>query len=93
MVRALKWLQKASSEDVAKVIPPEYMMGDKAIYFAAFERCREGYSKDGLISPSGAAALYKVLRSFDPAVKEGAPVDLSQTYDNRFVEQALQRRP
>ena len=93
MVRALRWLQKANPEDVAKVIPPEYMMGDRAVYFAAFERCREGYSKDGLISPTGAAALYKVLRSFDPAVKEGAAVDLAQTYDNRFVEQALQRRP
>jgi len=90
-VRALKWLQKASAEDVAKVIPPEYLLGDKAVYFAAFERSREGYSKDGTISPAGAAALYKILRTFDPAVKDGPQVDLAQTYDNRFVERALQR--
>ena len=93
MVRALKWLQKAGPEDVAKTIPPEYMLGDKTIYLAAFQRCREGYSKDGLISPSGAAALYKILRSFDPAVKEGPGVDLAQTYDNRFVARVVQRRP
>jgi len=91
MVRALKWLQKANPEDVARVIPSEYLLGDKALYFAAFDRSREGYSKDGMISPAGAAALYKILRSFDPAVKDGPQVDLAQTYDNRFVERALQR--
>jgi NitT/TauT family transport system substrate-binding protein len=49
MVRALQWLSTASAEDILKVIPPEYTLGDKGTYLAALERSRPGYSKDGLI--------------------------------------------
>lgn len=31
MVRALKWLRKATAEDVAKVVPREYLLGDRAL--------------------------------------------------------------
>jgi NitT/TauT family transport system substrate-binding protein len=89
MVRALLWLRKASDEDVLKTVPPEYMLGERGTYLAALQRSREGYSKDGLITASGAQALYKVLRSFDEAVKAAPAIDLAQTYDMRFVEKAL----
>ncbi|HZP86464.1 MAG TPA: ABC transporter substrate-binding protein [Burkholderiales bacterium] len=89
MVRALLWLQKAAPEDVVKTVPVEYLLGDKAVYLAAFERSRPGYSKDGSIPPAGAAALYRLLRKFDPAVQSAAELDVAQAYDNRFVLQAL----
>jgi NitT/TauT family transport system substrate-binding protein len=91
MVRALLWLRKASDEDVLKTVPPEYMLGERGTYLAALQRSREGYSKDGLITPSGAQALYKVLRKFDEAVKAAPAIDLAQTYDMRFVDKALAR--
>jgi NitT/TauT family transport system substrate-binding protein len=91
MVRALLWLRKASDEDVLKIVPSEYMLGERGTYLAALQRSREGYSKDGLITPSGAQALYKVLRSFDDAVKAAPAIDLAQTYDMRFVHSALAR--
>ncbi len=87
-MRALKWLSTASDEDVLKVVPAEYALGDRDTYLAALGRSRPGYSKDGLIPPSGAAALYQVLRKFDPAVKEAASFDAAQTYENRFAERA-----
>jgi NitT/TauT family transport system substrate-binding protein len=89
IVRALMWLQKASAEDVAKAVPPEYLAGDRALYLAAFEKSRATYSKDGLIPPAGARNLYDVLRGFDPAVKAAPALDVGQTYDNAFVQRAL----
>jgi NitT/TauT family transport system substrate-binding protein len=91
IVRALKWLQKASAADVLKVVPPEYALGDREIYVAALERSRPGYSKDGLISPSGAAALYQVLRKSDPAVQAAGNLDVEKAYENKFVRTALER--
>jgi len=90
MVRALLWLRTASPEDVAKVVPSEYLLGDRALYLAAFAKARQSYSKDGLIPPAGAQALYKTLAAFEPAVQKGA-VRIDDTYDNRFVQQALAR--
>ena len=85
-MRALKWLSTASAEDILKVIPAEYALGDRGTYLAALERSRPGYSKDGLIPPSGAAALYQVLKRFDPAVQEAGSLDVGQAYENKFVE-------
>jgi NitT/TauT family transport system substrate-binding protein len=89
IVRALRWLQKASAEDVVRSVPPEYLGGDRALYLAALEKSRGTYSKDGLIPPAGAQALYDVLRSFDPAVKAAPGLNVGQTYDNAFVQKAL----
>jgi hypothetical protein len=69
------------------------MLSHKAVLLRCVRALPRGLFQGRLISPTGAAALYKVLCSFDPAVKEGAQVDLEQTYDNRFVERALQGRP
>jgi NitT/TauT family transport system substrate-binding protein len=89
IVRALIWLQKASAEDVAKTVPPEYLAGDRALYLAAFEKSRATYSKDGLIPPAGVQSLYEVLRTFDPAVKAAPVLDVRKSYDNSFVQRSL----
>ncbi|HTS54214.1 MAG TPA: ABC transporter substrate-binding protein [Burkholderiales bacterium] len=89
IVRALRWLQKASAEDVARTVPPEYLAGDRTLYLAALEKSRGTYSKDGLIPAAGAQALYQVLRSFDPAVMAAPGLSIGQTYDNAFVQKAL----
>lgn len=91
IVRALKWLQKATPEAVAKTVPPEYLAGDRNLYLAAFDKSRESYSRDGLIPAAGAQSLYNVLRTFDPAVKDAPQLQVSQTYDNAFVEKTLAR--
>jgi NitT/TauT family transport system substrate-binding protein len=38
MVRALKWLNKASPDDVARTVPAEYLLGDRGLYLEAFEQ-------------------------------------------------------
>ena len=89
MVRALKWLSKAKPDDVARVVPAEYLLGDKPLYLAALAKQRESYSKDGRIPPQGVAALAKVLAGFEPAVKSAAGLRLDDAYTNRFVDAAL----
>jgi hypothetical protein len=42
-----------------------------------------------LIPPAGVQSLYDVLRTFDPAVKAAAVLDVRQTYDNAFVQKSL----
>jgi NitT/TauT family transport system substrate-binding protein len=88
MVRALKWLRTASAEDILKVIPPEFMLNDRATYLAALERSRPGYSRTGQIPPSGAATLYRVLRSFDPAVQSAIDLDVHRCYEDKLTKRA-----
>ncbi|MEO8627235.1 MAG: ABC transporter substrate-binding protein [Betaproteobacteria bacterium] len=93
IVRALRWLQNAKPEDIAKTVPPEYLMGERDVYLAALQKSRESYSKDGLVPAAGAQTLYNVLRTFDPAVKEAAQLKTSQTFDNAFVQRVPARAP
>ena len=91
MVRALTWLNAASAEDVAKAVPPEYLLGDRALYLAALKRMRESYSKDGLFPPAGVVAQLKVLVGFEPAVREAKDLNPSDAYTNDFVRDALHK--
>jgi NitT/TauT family transport system substrate-binding protein len=92
MVRTLLWLKDASADAILKTIPDEYTLGDRTTYLAALERQRQGYSLDGLIPPPGAAALYQVLRRFDPAVQGAADLDVTKAYTNQFVQKAMTAR-
>jgi NitT/TauT family transport system substrate-binding protein len=89
MVRALQWLQKSTTEDVLRMVPQEYLLGDRALYAAAFERLRPTYSKDGLIPKKGVENSYQVLLAHNNAVRRAPVVWINQTYTNEFVEKAL----
>ncbi|AWK85115.1 ABC transporter substrate-binding protein [Azospirillum thermophilum] len=89
-VKTMLWLNKASTEDVLKVLPEEYFLGNKTLYAQAFEHSKPTYSPDGRFTQEGAEAALKVLKAFDPAVA-AASIDLSRTYTNRYVEDSLKR--
>jgi NitT/TauT family transport system substrate-binding protein len=92
MVRALRWLQKSTPEDVAAVVPPEYLLGDRTLYLDAFKRVRVIYSTDGLIPPAGVKTSYNVLLKHNQAVRRAPVLWLNETYTNKFVERALRER-
>ncbi|MCX7962095.1 MAG: ABC transporter substrate-binding protein [Burkholderiales bacterium] len=87
IVRADKWIARASATDVAKVVPESYLLGDRALYLFAFDKVKPALSPDGLISDAGARATLEALRNFDPAVRE-AQIDLARTYTNEFARKA-----
>ncbi|CAO3421474.1 ABC transporter substrate-binding protein [Azospirillum doebereinerae] len=89
-VKTMLWLNKASTEEVLKVLPEEFFLGNKTLYAQAFEHSKPTYSPDGRFTQEGAEAALKVLKAFDPAVA-GATIDLSKTYTNQYVEDALKR--
>ena len=82
IVRALLWLQKATPEDVAATVPPEYLLGDRELYLSAFERVRPLYSPDGLISPKALEMSYQVLLKHNYAVRRAPVLFLNETYTN-----------
>ena len=87
IVRADKWIAKASATDVAKVVPESYLLGDRALYLFSFDKVKEAISVDGIISDAGAKATVKALSAFDPNIKPSG-IDLSRTYTNEFAKKA-----
>jgi len=87
IVRADRWIAKASAPEVAKVVPESYLLGDRALYLFSFDKVKEAISPDGLISDTGAKATVKGLSAFDAAIKPGE-IDLARTYTNAFVKKA-----
>lgn len=91
MVRTLVWLRTASTETVMNTLPPEYLLGDRSLYQAAFERLRGGYSRDGLFTQKLVEASYQVLLAHNTAVRRAPVLFLNQTWTNAFAERALAR--
>jgi NitT/TauT family transport system substrate-binding protein len=90
IVRADKWIAKASATDVAKVVPEAYLMGDRALYLFSYDKVKEAMSPDGIISDAGAKATLKALADFDPNIK-ASEIKLDQTYTNEFARKANAR--
>ena len=87
MVRALRWLQKAGPSDIVKTVPDSYLLGDRALYLAAWERVREAISPDGLMPEAGPATALRMLQTFEDSLKD-KPIDLGKTYTNSFARKA-----
>ena len=90
MVHALKWLQTAGPGDIVKTVPEPYMLGDRALYLAVFNKMREGYSPDGLVPESGPETAVRAMAGFDPAVQVER-IDLPRLYTNTFAQRAKDR--
>lgn len=86
-VRGLHWIAGHSPEDIAKLMPPEYALGNLPVYVQAIAASKAMYSPDGHFLPGAAETAYNVLKEFNPPVA-AAKIDLSKTYTDRFVDQA-----
>jgi NitT/TauT family transport system substrate-binding protein len=87
MVRALRFIQKAGPSDIIKAVPESYLLGDRALYIAAFLKVREAMSPDGIMPDAGPATALKTLQAFDTELAS-KKVDLSRTYTNDFAKKA-----
>lgn len=85
--RALKWIETASPEDIAKTVPEAYYLGDRALYLRAVAASKETYSKTGVISPDGMKSAFDMLKQFDAELAAASP-DLSKTFVDTFVKKA-----
>jgi NitT/TauT family transport system substrate-binding protein len=90
--KTLKWLNAASPEQIAATVPEEYFLGDKELYLAALKANKPVYSITGIIPPEGMQSAAEMLLAFDEELK-GAKVDLTRTFDDRFVKRAANTSP
>jgi len=88
MVRADKWIAKATPQQIVDLMPPEYKAGNPSLYKDALLKNMIGYSENGEMSMKAADNVYKVLRQFEPSVMAAGKIDLASTFDNSFVKKA-----
>ncbi len=89
IVRALRWIKIATPDQLVATLPPEYLLGDKALYLEVFEKLRANYSPDGMITAAAVKNSYEVLKAHNATVRRSPVVWLDQTYDMTFVKNAL----
>ena len=90
IVHALKWLQTAGPGDIIKTVPENYLLGDRALYLASFDKVREALSTDGMVPADGPKTALNAIASFDTSVKPDK-IDLTKTFTNDFARRAKER--
>ncbi len=90
IVHSLKWLQTAGPGDIIKVVPDSYLLGDRALYLAAFNKIRQCLSTDGFLPEDGPVTALKVLSRFEPSF-QASKVDIKKTYTNVFASRSKER--
>jgi NitT/TauT family transport system substrate-binding protein len=88
MVRALRFIQHSSVDEIVAAVPPEYYT-DKAIYRKALEENIATFKHDGFISKEAGEHVAHDLLTFDPTMK-GKTIDLAKTVDMSFQQKAAQ---
>src|SRR5689334_17287405 len=88
MVRADKWIAKATPQEIVELMPAEYKAGNPSLYKEALLKNMIGYSENGEMSMKAAENVYKVLNKFEPSVMNAGKMDLAKTFDNSFVKKA-----
>ncbi len=87
MMQALRWIAKASPEEIADAVPTSYHLGDKPLYVRAVSKSIEGCSKTGIVPPEGMASIMDMLKTLDPEFAN-VQVDLAKTFDGSFAAKA-----
>jgi NitT/TauT family transport system substrate-binding protein len=86
-MKSLKWLETAKPEDVAALVPEEYLLGDKPLYIRAVKNSQEAYSRTGISTADGMKSMYDSLKLLDPELTN-SNVDLSKTFIDSFAKKA-----
>lgn len=92
VVRADRWIAKATVEDLVKTVPESYFMGNKDIYIQGFLKNRPALSKDGFIPDTAPAISLKSLQEINDKM-DAKRINLKATYTNEFVKKAHEKYP
>ena len=86
-MKSLKWLETAKPEEVADLVPEEYLLGDRPLYLRAFKNSQEAYSRTGIATADGMKSMYDSLKLLDPELTN-SNVDLTKTFIETFAKKA-----
>ncbi len=90
MVHSLKWLQTAGPRDIINTVPESYLLGDRALYLASFNKIRESISPDGMMPDDGPSIALAAIGQYDATLRL-ARLNSGKTYTNEFAQRAKQR--
>ena len=85
--KTLRWIATATTDEIVNSVPPDYFLGDRAIYVKALKANLLVYSRTGIITRQGMDSALKMMATFDPDLK-GKKIDLQTTFDARFIKRA-----
>jgi NitT/TauT family transport system substrate-binding protein len=85
-VKALKYINTHSADEIASIVPHEVMGKDRAKYMAALKEAIPMFANDGRMPEKAVAQELRVLAEFDPLYR---PVVADKTYTNAFADEAL----
>ncbi|MFF1452771.1 ABC transporter substrate-binding protein [Streptomyces sp. NPDC058274] len=86
-VKTLKWMATHSASEIADTMPADYSQGNRTLYAGAIKSTMPMFTKDGVMPDDGPETVEKVLKAFNPNIKN-TEVDLSKTYTTEFVDEA-----
>lgn len=92
IVRADKWIQSASPDEIASVVPQNYLLGDPELYKLALTGNKEALSPDGTVPEDGPQTALKALAAFVPNFPTDT-IDVSKIWTNDFVAKANKKYP
>jgi NitT/TauT family transport system substrate-binding protein len=84
IVKALRYIDSHSADDIAKLLPNEFFLGDRMRYVAALAEGKSMFTSDGAMPPDGPAMVLKVMNIAARAV-QNRPIELSRTFTNQFT--------
>ncbi len=90
VVHGLKWLQTAGPSDIIKAVPESYLLGDRGLYLAAFNKLRESICPDGMMPEDGPRTALRAMTGFDASI-EIKKIDLPKSFTNDMARRAKER--
>lgn len=92
IVRADKWIQSVSLDEIAKTVPKSYLLGDPELYKLALQGNKEALSPDGMVPADGPQTALNALASYIANFPKDK-IDLSKMSTNDFVVKANKKYP
>lgn len=89
LYKTLKWMHTATPEEMTDNTPESFWLGDKALFVAAVKASIPTFSVDGTVAPDTQQRSLDFLKSFDKELAD-SKLDLSKTWDGRFVKKAAE---
>jgi NitT/TauT family transport system substrate-binding protein len=86
-VRTLKWMGGATLEEIMANVPPGFYAGRRDIYERALMRNRDGYTRDGHLTPELAAVTLEAVAN-SGRLNGADKIDIAPTLDDTFWQRA-----
>lgn len=92
IVRADKWIHQTPPEEIIKIMPESYLLGEPDVYLAAVKNSIEGLSPDGLVPEDGPQTALNALEAFVPDFPADK-IELNKVWTNDFALKANEKYP